>query len=86
MTKTIAAIGTDGNSLVVWGLGHDEESALRDAEMNADDSDCVPDVCGYLPVTAEQIQKIDAGAVHMSDLGWESGVHYRYHNGALTAL
>lgn len=82
----IAAIGTDGNSLVVWGLGDNEESALHEAECNAADSDCSPDVCGYLPVTDAQVQLINEGAVHMSDLGLESGVHYRYHNGALTAL
>lgn len=78
----IAAIGSDGNSLVVWGLGVDETAAEFEAQCNGTDAGCDPEVCGYVPVNEEQVAQIEAGTVHLDALG----LKYRYHNGVVTPI
>ena len=75
----IAAIGTDGNERVVWGLGFDADEAKRDAKCNADDSDCDAGLCGYLPVTPEQVEQIKSGVVLIEALG----LKYEVFNGTV---
>jgi hypothetical protein len=57
-----AAIGTDGRRQVVWGLGDTDASALRDAEQNLRESDCVSEL-HVEPITNEQREIIEAGDV-----------------------
>jgi len=58
--SVIVAVGSDGNRLVVWGVGVDSESARADAERWAGDE---PVDLEFHEVSAERAADVLAGDV-----------------------
>ena len=64
----VAAIGSDGTRLVVWGLGDDEETALEDAVPYAQAAHPMPRL-RCVDVDNEQRARIVAGEIDCVSLG-----------------
>jgi hypothetical protein len=74
----VAAIGSDGLRLVVWGLGADEQSAIEDAARWVEESHPAPELT-CVKVNLDQVARIAAGAIDCSALGIvPSSVHGVY--------
>ncbi|MCK9513032.1 MAG: hypothetical protein M0R28_17650 [Pigmentiphaga sp.] len=68
-TTHFAAIATDGISPVVWGVGATEAEAREDASDLSDGE--VPTDYVIVPITAAQLEQIEAGEVSLEALGIE---------------
>lgn len=66
-----AAVGTDGISPVVWGIGPTEDAARRDAEDGEEIAALAPGDYVIVPITAEQLEQIEDGEVSVEALGIE---------------
>lgn len=69
----VAAIGSDGKNLVVWGIGDDAKSAEEDAQhwlIESGTSDYW-DTLAFVPVTDEQVDRIEGGVIDCATLGIE---------------
>jgi hypothetical protein len=66
--SAVAAVGSDGTRLVVWGLGSDVEDALQDAAPYAEDAYTMPRLW-CIDVDAEQEARIVAGEIDCAALG-----------------
>lgn len=67
----VAAIGSDGKNLVVWGIGDDAKSAEEDAQhwlIESGTSDYW-DTLAFVPVTDEQVDRIEGGEIDCATLG-----------------
>lgn len=76
-----AAVGTDGSSVVVWGVGKTQRSAARDAEKWMEGratvltdprprwADLSSSEVYVLPISAEQARQIEAGESDAQALG-----------------
>lgn len=61
-TTRYAAIGTDGNRPVVWGIGASEDAAEQDAHEELRAGDCESALV-YCEITAEDAARVEAGDV-----------------------
>ena len=68
--SAVAAVGTDGLRLVVWGLGTDEQDALEDAAPYTSDAYPMPSLT-TIEVDREQEARIIAGEIDCASLGIE---------------
>ena len=70
--SAVAAVGSDGLRLVVWGLGSDDQDALEDAApYTTEDAYRMPRL-RCVAVTEEQRAQIVAGEIDCATLGIDS--------------
>ena len=69
--SAVAAVGSDGLRLVVWGLGSDDQDALEDAVPYTEDAYPMPRL-RCVEVTEEQRAQIVAGEIDCATLGIDS--------------
>lgn len=67
----VAAIGSDGKNLVVWGIGDDAAGAEEDAHDWLKESGTKDhwDTLAFVPVTDEQVESIWGGVLDCATLG-----------------